>query len=142
MRGGECQSVTLAESFTGGTAIPEPLNLTISLRGTRDQGETYQVFRLIGQLDAFSDPAFSKVLDKYAEDGPGNLILDLSGIDFVDSSGLGALVKLHKKIGAAGATLQIIANARVSQTLRMGRLDQFFTLRSSVDEAIAQVPSP
>jgi anti-anti-sigma factor len=115
------------------------LNLTVSLRGTRDATDEYQIFRLTGLLDAFSEPVFRKVMAKYAEEGPHHLILDLSAIDFVDSSGLGALVQLHKKATTAGGTLQLVTNTRVTQTVRMGRLEQFLSLRNSADEAIAQV---
>ena len=69
----------------------------MSLRGTREIKDNYQLFRLTGLLDAFSEPTFRKVMEKCVEEGPKNLILDLSKIDFVDSSGLGALVQLVKK---------------------------------------------
>ncbi|HBE48540.1 MAG TPA: anti-anti-sigma factor, partial [Cyanobacteria bacterium UBA11369] len=71
--------------------MPEPLTLTVSLRGTREVKEKYQLFRLTGLLDAFSEPTFRKVIGKCVEEGPKQVVLDLSQIDFVDSSGLGAL---------------------------------------------------
>jgi anti-anti-sigma factor len=78
-------------------------------------------------------------MTKCVDEGPKNLILDLSKIDFVDSSGLGALVQIFKKAQTDGGTLQIVSNARVSQTMKMVHLDQFFTLRPSVEEAIENV---
>jgi anti-anti-sigma factor len=91
-------------------------------------------------LDAFSEPVFKKIMAKFAEDGPAHIILDLSAIDFVDSSGLGALVQLQKKAVGASGSLQIISNTRVTQTVRMGRLEQFLSLRPSIEEAISQIP--
>ncbi len=66
--------------------------------------------------------------------------MDLSKIDFVDSSGLGALVQLvkHTKQYEEG-TLQIVSNARVNQTVKLVRLEKFLSLRSSLDEAIENV---
>jgi anti-anti-sigma factor len=90
-------------------------------------------------LDAFSEPTFRKVLDKFVEEGPGNFILDLSQIDFVDSSGLGALVQLAKKAQTAGGTLQIVTNPRVTQTVKLVRLEQFLALQPSVEIAIENV---
>ncbi|MDX2216628.1 MAG: STAS domain-containing protein [Oculatellaceae cyanobacterium bins.114] len=110
--------------------------MTVSLRGTREVRENYQLFRLAGLLDAFSEPTFRKVLDKFVEEGPPNFILDLSQIDFVDSSGLGALVQLVKKTQTAGGTLQIVTNPRVTQTVKLVRLEQFLSLQTSVDVAI------
>jgi anti-anti-sigma factor len=119
--------------------IPETLTLTVSLRGTREVRDNCQLFRLAGLFDAFSEPTFRKVLDKFVDDGPKNFILDLSQIDFVDSSGLGALVQLVKKVQGAGGTLQIVSNPRVTQTVKLVRLEQFLSLQTSVDVALENV---
>ncbi|MBW4523238.1 MAG: STAS domain-containing protein [Scytolyngbya sp. HA4215-MV1] len=111
------------------------------MRGTRDVKDNYQLFRLTGLMDAFSEPAFRKVVGKFIEDGPKNIILDLSKIDFVDSSGLGALVQLAKKAQTAEGTFQIVTNPRVTQTVKLVRLEQFLALQPSVDDAIQNVKS-
>lgn len=115
--------------------------MTVSLRGTREIKDNYQLFRLTGLMDAFSEPAFRKVVGKFIEDGPKNIILDLSKIDFVDSSGLGALVQLAKKAQTAEGTFQIVTNPRVTQTVKLVRLEQFLALQPSVDDAIQNVKS-
>lgn len=122
--------------------IPETLTLTVSLRGSREVKDTYQLIRLTGLLDAFSEPAFKKVIGKCVEDGPVNVILDLSTIDFVDSSGLGVLVQMAKKTQGLSGTLQIITNPRVTQTVKLVRLDQFLSLQASIDEALAKLDQP
>lgn len=119
--------------------IPEQLTLTVSLRGTRDVRENYQIFRLTGLLDAFSEPVFRKVMTKCLDEPPVNIILDLSKIDFVDSSGLGVLVQLAKKAQSAEGSLQVVTNPRVTQTVKLVRLEKFLSLQSSVDEAIANL---
>ncbi len=121
--------------------IAETLTLTVSLRGTREQKDTCQVFRLTGLLDAFSEPTFQKVVGKFIDDGPPHIILDLSKIDFVDSSGLGALVKLVKKTQSVEGTLQVVANARVMQTVKLVRLEKFLSIQASVDDALTNVPA-
>jgi anti-anti-sigma factor len=94
-------------------------------------------------LDAFSEPTFQKVIGKCIDDGPPNIILDLSKIDFVDSSGLGALVKLAKKTQSleGGGSLQVVANARVTQTVKLVRLENFLSLQTSVDAALEKLAS-
>ncbi|NJN31972.1 MAG: STAS domain-containing protein [Synechococcales cyanobacterium RM1_1_8] len=121
--------------------MPEQLALTVSLRGTREIRDNCQIFRLTGLLDAFSEPNFIKVLAKCLADGPSNLILDLSKIDFIDSSGLGALVQVAKKAQTAEGLLQIVTNARVTQTVKMVRLDKFLSLQDSVDAALENLKS-
>ena len=106
------------------------------MRGTREVKDDYQLFRLTGLLDAFSEPKFRAVFTQCVEEGPKNFILDLSKIDFVDSSGLGALVQLAKKVQTAGGVLQIVTNPRVTQTVKLVRLEQFLSLQGSVETAI------
>ncbi|WP_417064038.1 STAS domain-containing protein [Nodularia sphaerocarpa] len=111
----------------------------MSLRGTREARDTCQLFRLTGLLDAFSEPTFRKVLGNKIDEGPKHIILDLSQIDFVDSSGLGALVQLAKQAQTAGGTLQIVTNARVTQTVKLVRLEKFLALQTSVDAALENI---
>ena len=115
------------------------MTLTVSLRGTREVKNNYQLFRLTGLLDAFSEATFRKVLSKCIDEGPKHVILDLSQIDFVDSSGLGALVQLVKKAQTLDGTLQIVSNPRVTQTVKLIRLEKFLSLQPSVDEAVKNV---
>jgi anti-anti-sigma factor len=121
--------------------IPEQLTLTVSLRGTRDVRDNYQLFRLTGLLDAFSEPVFLKVMTKCISEGSTNVILDLSKIDFIDSSGLGVLVRLAKQVQNAQGKFQIVTNPRVTQTVKLVRLENFLALKPSVDEAIASLSS-
>ncbi len=79
------------------------------------------------------------MVSKCIDDGPTNIILDLSKIDFVDSSGLGALVQLVKKAQTAEGTLQIVTNPRVTQTVKLVRLEKFLSLQPSVEEALENV---
>ena len=115
------------------------MTLTVSLRGSREVRGNYQLFRLTGLLDAFSEAIFRKALAKFIDEGPTNLILDLSKIDFVDSSGLGALVQLVKKAQSESGSLQIVTNARVTQTVKLVRLEKFLSLQPSVQEAIDKI---
>ncbi len=78
-------------------------------------------------------------MTKCVEEGPKYLILDLSKIDFVDSSGLGALVQLAKKAQSAEGSIQIVTNPRVTQTVKLVRLEQFLALQPSVEVAIENV---
>ncbi|NEO13043.1 MULTISPECIES: STAS domain-containing protein [unclassified Moorena] len=112
--------------------MPEQLTLTVSLRGTRQVESNYQIFRLTGLLDAFSESTLRNVIGKCIDEGPPDIILDLSKIDFVDSSGLGALVQLVKKAKTSDGSLQVVTNPRVTQTVKLVRLEQFLSLQDSL----------
>lgn len=76
------------------------------------------------------------MLNRYIEEGPTHIILDLSAIDFVDSSGLGALVQLVKKAKGESGSVQVVTNPRVTQTVKLVRLEQFLSLQPNVDQAL------
>ena len=118
--------------------ISEQLDLTVSLRGRREVHDNYQILRFTGLLDAFSEPAFRRVVGKCIEEGPKNIILDFSTIDFIDSSGLGILVQMAKKSQASGGSLQIVSNPRVKQTVKLVRLEQLLSLKPSVEAALEE----
>ncbi|MCZ0905226.1 anti-sigma F factor antagonist, partial [Microcoleus sp. HI-ES] len=60
-------------------------------------------------------------------------------IAFPARSGLGALVQLDKKAHTMEGTLQIVSNPRVTQTVKLVRLEKFLSLQPSVDEAVKNV---
>jgi anti-anti-sigma factor len=111
----------------------------VSLRGTREVKDNCQVIRLTGLLDAFSEATFSKVLGNLIDEKPNQVILDLSQIEFLDSSGLGALVQLAKKAQNAGGSFQIVANPRVKQTVKLVRLETFLSLQNSLEIALEKI---
>lgn len=115
--------------------------LTVSLRGSHEVINNCQVFHLTGLLDAFSEPVFRKVISKYVEESSPNVILDLSSIDFIDSTGVGALVQIAKQVHTRSGLFQIVSNPRVMQTVKLVRLEKFLSLRQSLQEALDALPS-
>ena len=93
----------------------------------------------MGQLDAFSEPTFRKVVSAYIDEGPADVILVLSQIDFIDSSGLGALIRLVKQAQTNGGKFQIVTNPRVTQTVKLVRLEKFLSLVPTLDAALADL---
>lgn len=63
----------------------------------------------------------------------------MSQIDFIDSSGLGALVRIAKHMEGIEGKMQIVSNPRVTQTVKMVRLEKFLNLRNSLDEALKDI---
>ena len=122
-----------------GVIAAEQLNLTLSLRGTREIREKYQIIRLTGLLDAYSEQVFRNTVISCLEKGPKNLVLVLSQIDFIDSSGLGVLVQIVKASQNEGGNLQIVTNARVTQTVKLARLESFLPLHPSLEAALEKM---
>ncbi|MFM7311726.1 MAG: STAS domain-containing protein, partial [Cyanobium sp.] len=81
----------------GAGAISDLQRLTVSLRGGFEQQRQCLLFSFTGQLDAYSDKQFLDFVSERLDIASQPVVLDLSRIDFLDSSGLGALVQLAKQ---------------------------------------------
>ena len=109
--------------------------LTVSLRGNLDVKTNIIVFTFKGQLDAFSEKQFKTfVTSNLNNDFP--FIIDLSKIDFLDSSGLGALVQTAKECKKLKLGFSVVGNSRVAQTIKLVRLGDFLNLNSSLEDAL------
>lgn len=129
---------TAAVSAWGAGAITELQRLTVSLRGGCEKTDQALVFGFTGQLDAYSDKQFSDFIAEHLQGVSLPLIIDLSRIDFIDSSGLGALVQLVKNCKESGNPFALVGNARVVQTVKLVRLEAFLNLQPTVEAALAQ----
>ena len=109
--------------------------LTVSLRGNLDVKTNIIVFTFKGQLDAFSEKQFKTfVTNNFKNQLP--FIIDLTKIDFLDSSGLGALVQTAKECKKLKLKFSIVGNSRVAQTIKLVRLGDFLNLRSNLEDAL------
>ncbi len=113
--------------------------MTVSLRGGCERQAQCLLFSFTGQLDAYSDKQFNEFVASHQGDGKLPLVIDLSRIDFIDSSGLGALVQLAKQCKEAGSQFQVVGNARVVQTVKLVRLEEFLHLQPDLDTALGRL---
>lgn len=88
-----------------------------------------------GEIEVYSLPEFSRLAESYLG-GPTELVLDLDGLEYIDSSGLGFLVTLHERMERQGQRL-VLTNLRshVSRVFKITRLDQILDIRSEVAPA-------
>jgi anti-sigma B factor antagonist len=107
----------------------------VSLRGGFEQQARCQLFSFTGQLDAYSDKQFGEFIAAHRSPSQP-LVLDLTHIDFIDSSGLGALVSLAKQCNSEGQAFLVVGNARVVQTVKLVRLEDFLHLKPDLASAL------
>jgi anti-sigma B factor antagonist len=67
-----------------------------------------QAMELLGELDAASAPALRERLAEVATRGSGPLVIDLSGLDFIDSTGLSVLLNGKRRLSRKGRGFAIV----------------------------------
>lgn len=88
------------------------------------------------RIDAAVAIQFKDEMRGIADDGAQIIVLDLAEVDFLDSSGLGALVAAMKHLGA-GRSLQLAAlSPTVAKVLKLTCMDRVFVIHDSVEEAL------
>lgn len=93
--------------------------------------------RLQGRLDLVSAPGLRAAVDEAVARGQARLVVDLSGVTFVDSSGLGALVAGLKRARQAGGELRLAeAGEQVMTVLTLTRLIRVLKPYATVAEAL------
>jgi anti-sigma B factor antagonist len=80
---------------------------------------------LVGELDIASAPRFEEGLAEVERDTPGVLVVDLRRVDFIDSTGLRAVIAADERARAAGRRFVIIRGpAAVERVFSVTQLDQ------------------
>lgn len=83
----------------------------------------------VGELDAAVAESLART--------PAALVIDLTGVDFLASAGLQALVATQQKIGTSAGFAVVANGPATSRPIQLTGLDQIFSLYSTLDEAIA-----
>ena len=97
------------------------------------------VFRLTGRmtLGMRLREIESKISDA-ADDAVERLILDLSGVEFIDSAGLGVLMILYGNMQVRGGQLRLVAPvARVLDVLKLTHTDSILQIDGTLESALA-----
>lgn len=96
------------------------------------------VLALHGRLNMVSTGSLREAVQNVVDGGSARIVIDLSGVDFVDSSGLGALVSGLKTTRQAGGDLRIAcANDQVRLVLGLTNLERVLTPYETVEVAYA-----
>jgi len=80
---------------------------------------------------------FSETLREIIDGGAGSVLIDMTGIDYVDSTGLGELVGYLQRFERSGRRLALLRpQSRILNLLRLTKLDEVFQIFNDEEEAI------
>jgi anti-sigma B factor antagonist len=91
-----------------------------------------------GRLDVAGAPALKDAISDLARNGPPKVVLDMEGITFVDSTGLGSVIAALKQIRKQQGELRLAApNQQVRVVLELTTLDKVFPYFATLEDALA-----
>jgi anti-sigma B factor antagonist len=95
------------------------------------------VLKIVGRLDSLTTKNFREKVKSLAQQRQVFLVLDLSDVDFMDSSGLGSLVAGLRSVGQDGGNIKIAAlQPRVRALFELTRLHQIFEIFEDTANAV------
>ena len=110
--------------------------LNIDLK-TESGGETL-VFKLRGSLDLATAPTVRAALTDATEKGNQHLIVDLTQLEFLDSTGLGVLIGAHRRAAERGGSFRLItSDGQIARLLNITGLIAVFAVYHSIEDARA-----
>jgi anti-sigma B factor antagonist len=106
----------------------------LDVQAQREQDAT--VVTLNGEIDLRTSPQLRNLFLSLLEENPPRIILDLAGVSYVDSSGVGTIVELKRRAMPHESKVVLVGlQPRVRSLFEITRLDKFFTITDNVEEA-------
>ncbi|HET9392936.1 MAG TPA: STAS domain-containing protein [Candidatus Rubrimentiphilum sp.] len=109
--------------------------LSVEIRPEHDGNAI--VFSLRGSLDFETSPSLRAAMLEAADQGKHDILVDLSQLEFLDSSGLGALIGAHKRaLENAGRVRVIISTGTIARLLTITGLMDVLAVYPSIEAAL------
>lgn len=90
-----------------------------------------------GRLDVAGAPALKDAVSEAVKNGQPRLVIDLEGVSFVDSTGLGSVIAALKQVRTSKGDLRLAApNQQVRVVLELTTLDRVFPYYATVEDAL------
>jgi anti-sigma B factor antagonist len=102
---------------------------------TRDDGSV--VVSLAGELDLYNAHEVREALLECCAESPDRLVVDLSGVKFIDSTALGVLIEARTRLENRRGFLLAAPGLETKRALEISGLDRHFAVHDSLDAALA-----
>ena len=104
--------------------------------GVEQQGDACVVIKLAGELDLYNAEQVREALAEASKDSPERIVIDLSEVDFIDSTALGVLIEARTRLQNRRAFFLAAPGLETRRALEISGLDRHFTVHESVSEAL------
>ena len=111
----------------------------MDLRLDLTERDGWSVLHVGGEVDVPTPPRLRERLLKMVSDGRFLVVVDLTDVDFIDSTGLGVLIGALKRVRTHGGDLALVCSERrILKVFEITGLDQVFSIHETVDGAVAR----
>jgi anti-sigma B factor antagonist len=94
---------------------------------SKSQGADGTRIAISGELDSVTAPEVRDTFDTIAGSQPAKVVLDLTALRLIDSSGVGAIVSLFKRVKASGGSFEVVGvQGQPRAIFRVLKLDRVF----------------
>lgn len=105
---------------------------------TSRQSGDRTVIEVKGEIDVYTAPALREEISSLVDAEHTTIVVDLSQVSFMDSTGLGVLVGALKKVRTLGGDLSLVINEeKILKVFRITALTQVFSIHPTLEEALA-----
>src|SRR3984885_6316631 len=104
-----------------------------------DEGHPpFTVLAVKGEVDVYTAPRLREKLVELVSQGKRKIVVDLEGVDFLDSTGLGVLVGGLKRLRSHDGELDLVCTqTRILKVFEITGLTKVFSIYETVDSAVA-----
>jgi anti-sigma B factor antagonist len=95
------------------------------------------VVRLAGELDLYNAHTVREALIDCTAESPDRLVVDLSGVNFIDSTALGVLIEARTRMANRKGFLLAAPGLETRRALEISGLDKHFNVHASLDDALS-----
>ena len=115
------------------------MDTTIGLTVTpRTAGEGTQALDLVGEVDVYKAPLLRQAIMDQVDANVKHLLIDLTKVEYLDSTGLGILIGGVKRLKEQGGTLRLVGpSARITRIFEITGLNRIFDVYASEQEALS-----
>ena len=95
------------------------------------------ILKIIGKVDSFTHPELNNSFDLVMKKGKKNILLIMKDMNYIDSIGIGSIIKFAKWVARIGGALKIAEmQSNIRQVFRLLSYDQILSIYDSASEAI------
>ena len=100
------------------------------------------VLAVSGEIDIYTAPLFKQAVVNLVSEGNKSVVIDLSGVTFMDSSGFGTLLGATRRLRPLGGGLYLAGpNNTIQRMLKLTRLDSIMQVYPSREDAVTAIQS-